>query len=124
MNGASTATATTEEAFGPAMEKALEMTRYLASRPALAATHDELEAFVEKDGREVLRRMLQGHHDLRALAERPVRVEGADRVVRTFRRPSSRPVVSIVGRVDVARTAYQGRDIDSLHPMDAALNLP
>ena len=124
MSGASTATETTEEAFGPAMEKALEMTRYLASRPAFSATHDELEAFIETDGREVLRRMLQGHHDLRALAERPVRVEDVERVVRTFRRPSSRPVVSILGRVDVARLAYQGRELEGLHPMDAALNLP
>lgn len=39
-------------------------------------------------------------------------------------RPSERPVVSIVGRVDVARFAYQARGVDSLHPTDAALNLP
>lgn len=64
------------------------MTRYLESRPALAATHGELELFVEKEGRELLCRMLQGHHTLRALAERPVRVEGSDRVLRTFLRPS------------------------------------
>jgi len=124
MNGASTAVPSTADAFTSAMEKAAEMTRYLESRDAFAATHSELEAFVEDEGRELLRRMVQGHHELRAIAERPVRVEGADRVLRTFRRPSSRPVVSIVGRVDVARIAYQGRDIDSLHPMDGALNLP
>ena len=124
MSGASTTASATTDAFAPAMAKAAEMTRYLESRPALAATHGELERFVEKEGRELLCRMLQGHHTLRALAERPVRVEGSDRVLRTFLRPSSRPVVSIVGRVDVARIAYQGRGIEGLHPMDAALNLP
>lgn len=124
MNGASTTSHSMAEAFGPAMEKAVEMTKYLESGAAFAARHDELEAFIAKDGQELLRRMLQGHHDLRALAERPVRVEGADRVVRTFRRPSSRPVVSLVGKVDVARIAYQERDVAGLHPMDAALNLP
>jgi hypothetical protein len=124
MNGASTAAPPTTDAFASAIEKAVEMTRYLESRKALAATHSELEAFVKEEGRELLRRMLQGHHDLRALAERPIRVEGADRVLRTFRRPSERPVVSIVGRVDVARFAYQARGVDGLHPMDAALNLP
>jgi len=124
MNAASTTATTTTDAFAPAMEKAAEMTRHLESRSALAATHSELELFVEEEGRELLRRMLQGHHVLRAIAERPVRVEGADRVVRTFLRPSGRPVVSIVGRVDVARIAYQGRGIEGLHPMDAALNLP
>ena len=44
--------------------------------------------------------------------------------MRKFLRPSGRPVVSIVGRVQVARIAYQGRGIEGLHPMDAALNLP
>ncbi|MFO0669482.1 MAG: hypothetical protein U0235_07640 [Polyangiaceae bacterium] len=52
------------EAFGPAMEKAVEMTKYLESGAAFAARHDELEAFIAKDGQELLRRMLQGHHDL------------------------------------------------------------
>lgn len=124
MNAASTTATTTTDAFAPALEKAAEMTRYLESRSALAATHSELELFVEEEGRELLRRMLQGHHALRAIAECPVHVEGSDRVVRTFLRPSARPVVSIVGRVDVARIAYQGRGIEGLHPMDAALNLP
>ena len=55
---------------------------------------------------------------------RPARVEGSDGVVRTFLRPSGRSVVSIVGRVDVARIAYQARGVEGLHPMDAALNLP
>jgi hypothetical protein len=101
MNAASTAASATTDAFAAAMAKAVEMTRYLESRKALAATHSELETFLKEEERELLRRMLQGHHDLRALAERPVRVEGADRVLRTFRRPSGRPVVSIAGRVNV-----------------------
>lgn len=124
MNGASTAAPATTDAFASAMEKAAEMTRYLESQQAFAATHSELEAFVAEEGRELLRRMLQGHHELRALAERPVRVEGADRVLRTLLRPSGRPVVSIVGRVDIGRFAHQARGVDGLHPMDAALNLP
>src|SRR5262249_40931796 len=74
MNGASTAAPTTTDAFASAMEKAVEMTRYLESGKALAATHSELEAFVAEEGRELLRRMLQGHHALRVLAERAARV--------------------------------------------------
>ena len=112
------------DAFAPAMEKAFEMARYLDSGLALSATHSELEGFVEEHGRELLRRMLQAHYELRALAERPTRVQGSDGVLRTFRRPSTRPLVSTVGRVDVDRLAYQRRGVDGLHPMDAALNLP
>jgi len=124
MTGASTAATSMPDAFAPAMEKAFEMARYLDSAPALSATHSELEGFVEEHGREVLRRMLQAHYELRAIAERPVRVEGSDRVLRTFRRPSTRPLLTLVGRVDVDRLAYQRRGVDGLHPMDAALNLP
>jgi len=40
------------------MAKAAEMTMYLESRPALAATHGALKRFVEKEGRELLCRML------------------------------------------------------------------
>jgi hypothetical protein len=124
MSGASTAAATTTDVFASAMEKAAEMTKYLGSPPAFGATHSELERFAEREGRELVRRMLQGHYELRALAEQPVRAEGADRVLRTLRRPSGRPLCSIVGLVDVARIAYQARNVDGLHPMDAALNLP
>jgi hypothetical protein len=112
------------DAFAPAMEKAIEMTKYLESRAAFTATHSELEGYVQEEGRELLRRMMQAHYDLRAVAERPVRVEGSDRVLRTLRRASTRPLLSIVGRVDVDRIAYQRRGVEGLHPMDAALNLP
>jgi hypothetical protein len=124
MHGASTAATPVADAFTSAMEKAFEIARYLDSGPALSATHSELEGFVEEQGREFLRRMLQAHYELRAIAESPVRVEGSDRVLRTFRRPSTRPLLSIVGRIDVDRLAYQRRGVDGLHPMDAALNLP
>jgi hypothetical protein len=124
MKAGSTTEPSTQNAFTPAMDQAAEMTKYLGSRAAFGASHSELEKFAEREGREFVRRMLQGHYDLRAMAERPVRAEGADRVVRSFRRPSMRPLLTIAGRVDVARVAYQAREVDGLHPMDALLNLP
>ena len=48
----------------------------------------------------------------------------ADGVRRTTRRASARPLTTLVGPVDVERTAYQARDVGGLHPMDASLNLP
>lgn len=123
MRSSSTATTAAADAFTPAMEKAAEMVRHLKSAGALASTHSELEAFAVREGREFTRRLLQAHYELRAAAERPVRVEGSDRVIRTFQRPSSRPLLTVVGRVDVPRIAYQAHDVDGLQPMDAALNL-
>ena len=121
MKAGSTTEAATQDAFAPAMRKATEMASYLESSVAFGASHSEVERFAEREGREFVRRMLQGHYDFRAAAERPVRVEGADRVVRSFRRPSARPLLTIAGRVEVSRFAYQARDVDGLHPMDAQL---
>ena len=124
MKAGSTVATSAQDAFTPAMERAAETAKYLGSGDAFGATHSELERYAEREGREFVRRMLQGHYDLRAIAERPVRVEGADRVVRSFRRPSTRPLLTIAGRVDVVRVAYQAREVEGLHPMDALLNLP
>lgn len=124
MSAATTTDATMQDVFDAAAEKATEMKQYLASKEALGSRHDELERYAEREGREWIRRMLEAHYALRGAAERPVRVRGSDRVLRTFRRPSCRPVLSIVGAVDVPRLAYQAQDVEGLHPMDAALNLP
>jgi hypothetical protein len=110
--------------FASAAEKATEMSAYLGSKEALVCRHEELEEYAEREGREWIRRMLQGHYDLRGAVERVVRARGRDGVLRTFRRPSVRPLLTIVGLLDVARIAYQARGVEGLHPMDAALNLP
>jgi hypothetical protein len=39
-------------------------------------------------------------------------------------RASQRPLMTLLGQVDIERLAYQARDVPGLHPMDAALNLP
>jgi hypothetical protein len=124
MSAATTEDTAPADVFAPAEEKATEMRQYLASRAALGKCHVELEKYAAKEGREWIRRMLQGHYDLRGAVERPVRAVGSDRVLRTFRRPSSRPMLSIVGLIDVSRLAYQAHGVEGLHPMDAALNLP
>jgi hypothetical protein len=115
---------TADELFSSAREKMAELVTDLQSSKLLAAEHSEVEAFVQKEGRELERRLYQAHLDLRAARERPVPVRGADHVERTYRRPSRRPLGTILGRVMVARLAYQAQGVEGLHPMDAALNLP
>ena len=113
-----------DETFSSSREKLEEMVAELRSTKLLAAEHSEVEAFVQKEGRELERLLYQAHLDLRAARERPVPVRGADDVERTYRRPSRRPLGTILGRVMVARLAYQAPEVAGLHPMDAALNLP
>ncbi len=100
------------------------MMTYLASKQALGQRHEDLEEYAEREGREWIRRMLQGHYELRGAVERAVRARGSDGVLRTFRRPSSRLMLSIVALVDNPRLAYQAHGVEGLRPMDAALNLP
>lgn len=124
MSAATTMAPTAADVFASAAEKATEMSAYLASKEALGLRHEDLEEYAEREGREWIRRMLQGHYDLRGAVEQVVRPRGRDGVLRTFVRPSGRPMLSIVGLLDIDRIAYQAHGVEGLHPMDAALNLP
>ena len=124
MSAATMTEPATADVFASAAEQAAEMSEYLASKEALGRRHEALEEYAEREGREWIRRMLQGHYDLRGAVERVVRARGRDGVLRTFLRPSSRPMLSIVGGLDIPRLAYQAQGVEGLHPMDAALNLP
>jgi hypothetical protein len=110
--------------FLGAYEQLHEMEEHLRSDAAFADDPAELEKYVRDHGREVERRMLQAHLDLRAACERPVDVCGADGVRRITRRQRSRTLLTVVGRVKVKRWAYEAKGVDALHPADAALNLP
>lgn len=100
------------------------MEKRLSSPDMMRATASELEEYVIEQGRELQRLLLQAHLELRAARERVVPVTGTDGVRRTTRRDSRRPLLTLVGQVEVQRTAYQAHDVVGLHPMDAALNLP
>ena len=113
-----------DETFSSAHEQMEKMVAELQSTKMLSAEHSEVESFVQKQGRELERLLYQAHLDLREARERPVPVRGADEVERTYRRPSGRPLGTILGRVMVSRLAYQALGVVGLHPMDAALNLP
>jgi hypothetical protein len=125
--GAAVATMVERDFFSRAREQGGAMEKHLRSPEAMESTHAELEAFVEEQGREYMRRLLQGHLDLRAEREQlrgPMKVKGADGVPRTKVRPSARGLMTVVGEVEVPRLAYQAAGVPGLHPTDAALNLP
>lgn len=116
-----------EEEFSAAREEFEKLARKLGGAEAMAMTHSDLEALVEKDGREVLRHLLQDHLTLRAEADarRQVpKVEGADGVARTQHRVQERPLLTVFGSVGIARTAYAAPGATSLRPLDGQLNLP
>ena len=113
-----------ESPFAPAGEKFAVLVRHMQSPEALRMTHGELEADVVARTRDIARDVVQGHLNLRAAAERPVRVVGAEGVERPERRRSFRRLRLVVGEVEVPRLLYQAPGVRGLSPQDAALSLP
>lgn len=113
-------------AFAEADEQYEAIKGQLLEAKVLQATHSELEELLETQGRELLRRLLQGQLELRKDAE-PVEqpVVGNDEVERTHRREGTeRKLVSLFGEVKVERVGYSARGEDSRFVLDAELNLP
>ena len=70
------------------------------------------------------RKLLQGHLEQRSPGEAAGPVTGADGVERSQRRVHERRIETTFGTVAVERVGYARPGHDSLHPLDAALNLP
>jgi hypothetical protein len=104
-------------------EALVEWTR---GKEATGCAHDELETQLQVRGRDLLRKLLQDHLDLRARREvRLDKVVGADGVVRgSIEQGHRRGLRSLFGLVTVTRLAYRRKGQANLHPADTALNLP
>ncbi len=88
--------------------------------------HGEIENLIWKEGNELLRRLLQGHLDIRFVLEKKLEaVKGADGIMRSHcRQGCERKLMSLFGEVVVRRMGYGVRGGSSIFPMDAKLNLP
>ena len=99
---------------------------WLDGDEAATLSHADLEARLQTRGRELLRRLLQDHLDLRALREvRAHEVIDAAGVARgAVEAGHRRTLATVFGDVTVERLAYRHRGHANLHPADGALNLP
>jgi len=117
--------ATIDQPFYGAYEKFMEITSHLSTEMSGDTTHSDIEAYLETDGRELLRLLLQDHLDNHGSGRREDAVRGADGVVRSQKRDHMETgYKSVFGPVRVARTGYSHRGVASLFPRDAELNLP
>lgn len=103
-----------------------ELVGWLETTEASALSHGELEAELDARGRHLLRTMLQGQLDLRALREtRAEEVNDADGIAHgAVESGHVRPLSTIFGTVSVARLAYRRRGHANLYVTDGQLNLP
>lgn len=113
-----------EQAYGRARDNFEHIVESLNSAEASSMTHSELERELEKKGRELMRILLQEHLDNRGPGQCDRPVEGADGVERSSVRLQERKLETVFGTVSVERAGYGRQGVESLHPLDAELNLP
>ena len=113
-----------EQAYSQARENFEQIVGYLDSQEACEMTHSELERELEKKGRELMRKLLQEHLNNRGPGQCDPPVEGADGLVRSRMRLQERKLETVFGTVSVERAGYGRQGAESLHPLDAELNLP
>ncbi len=112
------ASACRDEAFAGAWEQFAETEDWLADEAA-GLQHAELEEQLEVRGRELVRRLFQGHLDLLAAREeRREGVAGEDGVARTrAERARPGPLVTKFGQVSVSRIACRSPGRSNVHPL-------
>lgn len=113
--------------FSSAHEQYEKVLEHLSSTDVQRLAHGDIEGYVEQEGTELLRRLVQGHLDLRALEESTVaEVLGAEGEERTHRRKDSeRQLETLFGSVTVKRLGYRSKavGVGALYPEDGRLNL-
>ena len=90
----------------------------------LVGTARDLGEIRLQQGRELLRRLYQAHLERRAPGEATAAVRDAQGQVRQQSRRQERGLETVFGEVRVERLGYGGEGLQSLHPLDADLNLP
>ena len=112
--------------FASAFEKFSDIVTSLRGPQSEQLDHAQIEQLLDVEGRELLRRMFQGHLDRRATTEVDWEsLEGHDHILRTHRRQGcQRHLDTLFGEVMVTRRGYGARGVESRFALDAQLNLP
>src|SRR5229473_1589421 len=115
-----------EEAFARSREAFAQIEGWLDGLEAAGLGHAALEEELAARGRELQRRLLQDHLDLRAAREQRCKVvTGPDGIARTRAEAGhGRLLATVFGEVMVSRIAYRAPGAGNVHPADAELGLP
>ena len=116
--------AVNRDAFAEARESFGAIETFLGSKEACSLRESDLERELEKRGRELMRQLLEAHIEVRGPGEAAAPVKGTDGEERVQQRRHDRGLETVFGEVRIERAGYVAKGMDSLHPMDADLNLP
>lgn len=112
------------ESFADAENFFFQLTELLSNSHTKKMWLSEVESIVDDEGRELLRRLLQGHVDERGLCDMGDFIKGSDGIVRTHKRIRERQITTLFGTINIKRIGYSSRGRNSLFPKDSLLNLP
>jgi hypothetical protein len=112
-------------AFSESRVQLEKMIQTLLSEELAYGEHGEIEALIQKEGTELLRKLLQGYLDVRANTEiRQLSLVSSEGTrLNHVRSSTNRNLVSLFGDVTVKRRSYSQRHQASVFPLDASLNL-
>ncbi len=112
-----------EETFGMSRDDLESIIAFLRSAESRQMSHSDVEKLVRERSYELSRKLFQAHVDSRGPGEAAAPVRGADGVERDQERIHERGLTTIFGEIRVKRFGYGAEGADSLHPLDAELNL-
>jgi hypothetical protein len=115
---------TQEDEFMAANDEFAQLVEFLRSRKSHELSHTDLELEIKKRGRELMRVLFQAQVDSRGPGPAAGPVHGSDGVRRGEKRLHERGLSTIFGEVRVKRLGYGKDGVESLHPLDAELNMP
>src|SRR5258708_7623889 len=104
-----------------------DLEQWLASPSALQLPLHRVEQQQDPKGREVQRLLLQAHVQLRGAGDvgpALAIVDGESLTRLPHRRLQRRTLKTVFGPIDIDRIGYGGRGYQSIHPLDADLQLP
>ena len=111
--------------FTDAREQLEQIITVLQSEEKMCSEHGDIEQYINIQGQDLLRRLLQGYLDLTAKDEPKRLVQTADgQDLNHVKNKTSRNIISLFGKVKVNRKSYSQRDQASQFPLDAQFNLP
>lgn len=85
---------------------------------------DEVERLVKNKGQSLQRTLLEEHIASRGTGDIGATLTGHDGIERSYKRLSTRNILTLFGTVKIVRTGYFNPGVASVFPLDAQLNLP
>jgi len=113
-----------EDVFAIAHQEYDDLIGFLRDQKTRELSHADMETEMTVRGRELMLKLFQSHIDSRGPGVAAAPILGAEGSERRRQRLHERGLSTVFGEVRIQRYGYGADGVESLHPLDAELNLP